>query len=738
MRSLILILFPIFIAAQDASIGSWKNYQSYKSASYIAEADGRIYCVASGGLFYINKSENTINRVSKITGLSDFEVKQIAHSKELNAIIITYKNGNVDILKDNLIINIPDIKRKEIPNKTLNNITIKNNIAYLSCSFGLVLIDLIKNEIKDTYNVGNASNTYNITGCTFLGDSIITSTSGGIYWADINSQTLSDYNNWSLLTDYENEETYDNVVSGNNTLYGDFYPEIRSISYNNNTLIKTSLNKLEIYKNDGTQLELTHSKFENILYALNDKEDIIWIADSLNGLLKFINYEYQETFIPAGPVSNNIYSLEYEEGRLYQCHGGHLNFGENSLINYGVSIKDSYDNWINYDRDKLGNARDILEVAVQSGTEYYASWYHGIPEMKNDELVTKHGFANTNGALDTCYYSNNRIRISDIKFDSKGNMWALSSEVNHPIVVKTKNGDWYSFSMNQNQVGLFFDDLLIDDYDQKWGVIGRVNGQNGGLFVYNENGSISNSNDDQYKLLNTNVGYGSLPSLQTYSLAKDLDGEIWVGTDKGIAVFYNPEDVFSGYNFDAQQILITEGGYGQYLLSEEKITCISIDGANRKWIGTEKSGIFLLSADGQEEILHFTKSNSPLFSNSIIDIVINHQNGEVFIGTENGLISYRSDATKGAASQGKTRVFPNPVKENYTGKIAISGLISNANVKITDIAGNLVYETIANGGQAIWNGRTKTGERAATGVYLVFSTDIYGEENEISKILFIR
>ena len=357
-----------------------------------------------------------------------------------------------------------------------------------------------------------------------------------------------------------------------------------------------------------------------------------------------------------------------------------------------------------------------------------------ISEMKDGELITKHGYANTNGVLDTTYYSNNRIRISDLKFDKDGNLWGLSSEVNHPLFVKTKNGEWHSFTMHQNQVGLFFDDLLIDSYNQKWGIMGR----GAGVFVYNHNNTIENSADDQYKLLNTNVGNGNLPSLQTYSIAEDLDGEIWIGTDKGIGVFYNPSSVFSSENFDAQQILIQEGDYGQYLLSEERVKCITIDGANRKWIGTEKSGIFLLSEEGTEEILHFTTENSPLFSNNIIDIAINPENGEVFIGSEEGLISYRSDGTEGESTQSETHVFPNPVRESYNGPIAINGLVTDANIKITDIDGNLVFEGFAKGGQAIWNGKNKNGERASAGVYLVFSTDINGVEKTVSKILFIH
>ncbi|MAW21393.1 MAG: hypothetical protein CMD16_03245 [Flavobacteriales bacterium] len=721
--------------AQDVAIGHWKDYLSYNSASYITEAENKIYCVANGGLFYINKNDETINRLSKITGLSDVGIKQVAYSYELDIVIITYKNCNVDLLKNNHIINISDIKRKEITGiKSINNITIRKNIAYLSTSIGLILVDLENEEIKDTYNLGDASSAYKINGCAFLGDSIITATSQGLFYANVNDPNLSDYSSWSVFQAQTNEETYDNIVYGNGNINGDYWYETRSVNYNNSTLVRTKFDRVEITKDDGAYIELTHLKFENILYALNDDENIIWVADSVNGLLKFINLDYQERFIPSGPVRNEIYSLEYEENKLYQCHGGHANFGSNSLINNGVSIKNNYDDWTNYDRYKLGNARDILEVAVNNGVEYYASWYHGIPQMKDGELVIKYDYQNTNGVLDTCWYSNNRIRISDIKFDSEGNMWALSSEVNHPLVLKTKDNNWYAYSMNQNQVSLFFDDLLIDSYNQKWGVLGRGNG----LFVYDDNRTFDNQNDDQYKLLNTNIGYGNLPSNQTYCLAEDLDGEIWIGTDKGITVFYDPAAIFSGYNFDAQQILITEGDYGQYLLSEERVKCIAIDGANRKWIGTEKSGIFLLSEDGLQQILHFTEDNSPLYSNNIVDIAINHENGEVFIGTSKGLISYRSDATIGAVKQGKTHVFPNPVKENYNGVITISKLVKNATVKITDIGGNLVFETIANGGQAIWDGKNKNKTRVSTGVYLVFSTDIYGEEKVVSKILFIN
>jgi len=755
MKKILLLFLPLFIQAQDVPIGFWKDYTSYTGASNITEAKNKIYCVANKGLFYLEKTDNTITRISKIQGLSDVGIKQIKYSKSLDLIIIVYENCNIDLLRNNIITNISDIKRKEITGiKRVNNITLKNKKAYLSCTFGLVLVDLEKEEIKETYIIQKNGNTLEINDCAVIPDSqIIAATSLGVYVGGTSS-ILNNPDNW-LLSGIEMNAI--NIIRNDNlgcALYNNgqdsyldiFYPPnfdlplfadsgLKKINYTNGLLHKIYADSIAI-TNDGVSL-ISSVTDENIIsanYSISDAENNIWLADSINGLLKFVNYTYQDAFNPQGPARNNVYSLEFLENRLYQSHGGHSNFGENALINDGVSIKNKYDDWLNYDFYKLGNARDILEASVKNGEEYYASWYNGIIKMQNGEFVVKYGYANTNGALDTTYYSNNRIRISDLQFDNSGNLWGLSSEVNHPLFVKTKNEQWYAFTMNQNQVDLFFDDLLIDSYNQKWGVLAR----GGGLFVYNNNGTIEDSSDDEYKLLNTNIGGGNLPSLQTYSIAEDLDQEIWVGTDKGIAVFYNPASIFSATNFDAQQILIHDGNYGQYLFSEEKVKCITIDGANRKWIGTEKSGAFLLSEDGTTEILHFTAENSPLFSNNIIDIAINHENGEVFIGTSKGVISYRSDATQGAQSQKETHVFPNPVRDSYNGPIAISGLAANVNIKITDIDGNLVFEDFARGGQAIWNGKNKNGERASTGVYIVFSTDINGEEKAVSKILFIH
>ena len=727
MKKLLLFILPVFIQAQDVAIGNWKDYLSYNSALFTAEAKDKIYCVASGGLFYIDKKDKSINRVSKINGLSDCDVQLVDYSDEFEITIITYANCNIDLLKNDQVVNISDLKRKEFAGKkTINNITINGSTAYLSTSIGLILVDLINEEIKDTYNTSEDVETNEINGCAFLGDSIIVATSNGMYSAYKNNPFLANYSNWKLYS----IGSFDNVKSSGDELFVDSSFAITSISYNNGSYVKTFTDSIIV----NNTISITDPKLENVKHAMVDDEGAIWVSDSVNGLLKFNDFNYQETFKPDGPKSNSVFSLEFINDRLYSCHGGYVNFGH-QWIKDGVSIKNNFDSWRNYNYYDLGNARDIVAAASYGKKTYFASYYNGVPELENEEFSVRHKPINTNYALDTIndWANDKRTKISDLQIDKDGNLWGLNANVKNPLFVKKLNGDWHSFSMNQPLNGLVFGDLLIDNYNQKWGILGRGNG----IFVYNDNNTISDLNDDQYTFLNLNIGSGNLPSMYVYCFTNDLDGEVWVGTEKGVAVFYEPSAIFSGYNFDAQQILITDGDYGQYLLSEEKINCITVDGANRKWVGTENSGLFLFSEDGEEELIHFTKNNSPLLSNNIVDVTINHKNGEVFIGTDKGLMSYRSDATEGISKQSKTHIFPNPVKENYTGPIAISKLYANANVKITDVSGNLVFETTANGGQAIWNGKNKNGEKPSTGVYLVFSTDVYGAEKIVGKILFI-
>jgi len=711
--SLIILTHFVSTKGQNVPTYSWQEHLSFQNAKCIIEVENNIYCATENGLFYYNKDDYTINRLNKINGLSDVGVSCLAYDKENKIVVIAYNNTNVDLMKDEGIINIPDIKLKEITgNKEINNITINNDIAYLSCSFGLVLIDLEKEEIKDTYKIGEGGNFVGINDCYIDDTCIFVGTSDGAYFADKNSNSLFDFNSWTKHPSYPSEVS-EIIVNSWGILFNNQYPYVKVRNSNEYYLEIGNIN-ISIYQNGNIISELiADSNFTNIQDAWIDKENILWIADSVNSLMKYENFLYHSTVKPNGPASNSIHKMNILNDNLTLLHNQEKN-----------SISESSDmiEW------EIKNYNENIISSVKIGDKtFYGSSSNSLIGVENN-VVTNYSLQNTNNVVDS------NENIVSLLTDTDNNLWGTKSHSASPLFCKTNQDEWIAFNMpfvaNQStEIG----EMIIDDYGQKWGI--RTNN---GLFVYNDNNTIWDKSDDQFTKITTGLGSGNLPNNYVYCLVNDLEGNIWVGTKEGVCVFYSPSSVFSGYNFDAQQIIVEENGFGQYLLNAEIVYTIAIDGGNRKWIGTLGSGLFLLSEDGTEEIFHFTDENSPLLSNTILDIEINHETAEVFIATDKGLMSFRSDATQSAQHPDDLHIFPNPVRENYNGIITINGLAYESNVKITDVSGNLVFETNSEGGTAIWNGSDTNNNRVSTGVYLVLSSDKYGREKTIGKILFIH
>jgi hypothetical protein len=331
-------------------------------------------------------------------------------------------------------------------------------------------------------------------------------------------------------------------------------------------------------------------------------------------------------------------------------------------------------------------------------------------------------------------FTNGFVRVGGMAFDQMHNLWINNSDVSKPIQVLKNNGEWKSFAIGNTINAPTMSDMIVDEFNQKWVVLPR----GFGLLVYNDNYTIDDESDDYYKQLDIRDETGALITNNIYCIAQDLDGVIWLGSDLGVLAYYNPGGFKDNNNFFASRLKVYEQENDtvvQYLLETQTVTAIAVDGANRKWLGTSGGGVFLVSDDGQQTIVSFNKENSPLISNNIKDIEINDNTGEVFFATDLGIVSYKGTATTGHADFFDVYVYPNPVMSNYTGEITITGLVSNVDVKITDVAGNLVYETRALGGQAQWNAMNFKGERVKTGVYLVFNSNVDGTKTYVTKIL---
>jgi len=223
-------------------------------------------------------------------------------------------------------------------------------------------------------------------------------------------------------------------------------------------------------------------------------------------------------------------------------------------------------------------------------------------------------------------------------------------------------------------------------------------------------------------------------------MAQDKNGVIWVGTDIGPFLYSNLTNVFNS-DYTCSRVKIPRNdstNLADYLLVSENIQAIAIDGANRKWIGTKSSGVYLMSENGQQTIQHFTVSNSPLLSNNIMSLAINPLTGEVFFGTDQGIVSYQSDASEAGNTFGDVYAYPNPVRQGFTGVITITGLIDKTQVKISDINGHLVCETVSNGSIATWDGKDVHGRKVSTGIYLAICVNTDGTQSTITKILIIN
>ncbi len=479
----------------------------------------------------------------------------------------------------------------------------------------------------------------------------------------------------------------------------------------------------------------------NPQFSLYDRDGYLWIGDYSKGLFRNGNTNQWEfsSYLINGPISNDVWKISGNDQTMVAIRGAIKNTWWESSYTQGFFSYYSNDNWEyvsganNPEIYDLGLI-DFITVAVNPSTPeifWVGSWSSGLVEFKNGRINSI--LNSKNSILDSV---NSETKISGLSFDRNNNLWIANSYSNKGLKVKTPNNQWYSYSLSPyaNSTDILYN-LFIDSLGYKWIVLPTKNE----LIVFNDNNTLANTSDDKIKSLNINLNT-RISSNAINCIAQDLNGDIWIGTDKGIKVFYTPSNIFSTENPAPQTILIDQDGYVQNLLEFENVTSIVVDGANRKWIGTSKAGLFVMSPDGTVELNHFTENNSPLFSDQIISISIDQKSGEIFIATDKGIISYGGRATMGVdvIDEEQVHAFPNPVKPGYNGYIAIKGLTTNANIKITDVNGVLVFQTISEGGQAIWDGKDFSGKKVHSGVYLVFSSNEDGTEKVATKILFIQ
>jgi ligand-binding sensor domain-containing protein len=736
-------------------VGEWRDHLNSQQTSQVLKGD-KIYCAANTHVFYITEKKET-GRYSKVSGLNEVGIQQIGWDASTAQLVIAYANSNLDIVKDGTVKNISDIKRSRITgNKTIYSVYCKDGLAYLSTGLGVVVVNLQKYEIKDTWVIGNNGVQVSVNAFTSDGNLFYAATEEGLKTAPITTGNPANFKSWQAVSANALGNTaVQNIIIANNKviavkgdslfilngaswqlLYTDpNWPIISTNSSANKLLIgqrTSSGNARLIVMNTNGLIEKTLTEPNVISFPKSAfvDNDAIWVADQFGGLSAF--NPNAERFIPNGPPGTADGEMVIQQHTLYAAAGS-----VNSAWNYQYNRNGIYsfleDNWRYqgyYNQPVLDSVFDFISLAIDPADEtVWAGSYGGglVNFKKNASPII---YKRNNSTLQAAIGDPSSFRVSGLAFDQNRNLWISNYGAAQNLQVRKADGSWKTFSIPFTHLENAVGQILIDDYKQLWIQSPKDNG----LFCFNYGQSIDNTTDDQWKFYRQGSGNGNLPGNNVLSIAKDKNGFIWVGTDKGIGIIQCPNEVFRGNGCDAILPVVQLDRFAGLLFKDEIVQCIAVDGANRKWIGT-KNGLWLISADGDKIIYRFTEENSPLLNNDVKKLAIDPATGEVFISTLSGICSFRSTATEGGSTNSSVLVFPNPVPPGYNGTIAIRGLVTNALVKIIEMNGRLVYQSRALGGQVIWNGRNYRGEKIANGIYTVVVRDDTGEEKTVTKIV---
>ncbi len=770
----LLLIFILFSASLSAQVGTgqWRFHIPTSEAVDVVALNDRVFVAYHNGLGEYDFSSKEISIWNAINSLSDITISCLGLSTSNNAIFVGYDNGNVDKIQNNRLVNIPAIRLAQVQgSKKIHKIVEHEGYMYFATGFSIVKIDPVNDEVRDTYYPTNGLDP--IIDIAFRNDSIYALTEEKMYVGYINNVALADPSQWHVdsrvpvlvasTNSYKEIETlndklflvYKVVGYGNDTIYQinptsispaviePFGMEINSICSVNNKIainydygsILYDENLLESFGINNYSSN-TVPRVNTVVYTAGE----YWIADRNQGLNSFKNNYNSSSIHVVGPPKRRIYATSWYGGKLLVSGGG-LSSVTQTFNSSGMyifedeqwSLKDRY----NMDMWQGLNIWDYLcaEVNPTNENEIAVGTYSPYPLsiLQADGQVTD-TFTPNNSLLNYTNLGNGSSLVSDVKYDDNGNLWVLNGYSGTPLKVYTSSHEWYEFPVNSAASNFTFD-LVIDYNGNKWFSV-----RGAGLFGFNDNGTISNSSDDKTVFLNTGEYSGALPSSQVNAIAVDFDNEIWIGTDNGFAVLYNSSGVFDavGGDYNAQRIKVEFEGNVEYVLGATNITDIVVDGANRKWFATSNAGIILLSADGLEILEQHTIENSPIISNNVLDLTLDQSTGELFITTDKGLVSYRTDATYEDPEYSNVIVFPNPVRPEFDGVITIQGIRYNSDVKITDVAGKLVYQTTSNGGTATWDGKTVDGDKVPTGVYLIWTAANEDKGRKVGKVMIVR
>jgi len=772
-----LFIFLIFstslISAQVDYSDSWEDFFSYNNVKDFIKSENIMYALSDNAIFTYDFTNQEIKKLSSVQGLSGETTSAIHYSTQSDRLVIGYKNGLVEVVDSDgsITISADILNFNQTGEKSINDIFEYQGKLYLATSFAIIEYDIDQLEFGDTFFIGNNSTDIKINEIVVLNDFIYAATERGIYKADINNANLIDFNNWNLISSVNNN--YSNIIIFNSKIYTTLNKKLFEVTETNEiVLIEDYTSSIVSLKGSSTNLSVVLNSSVNIYstnfdlvlqnnadinsdYILNTafaENNQLFLATKQFGILSSLISDdiiFQEIH-PEGPVSNDVFSVSAQSNELWIVYGG---FGPT----YGpIQRKLGFthfngESWFTAMNDPLNSFPDLVDVALDPtdknkvfisgfGDTQSINTYNtgGLFEVQNNEITNFYN--NLNSPLaDIVENIANRvtIRVSGSVFDTQGNLWVANIGVSNELK-KFSNGSWTEFDISagkpENSFGL--SDIVIDINNTVW-----IGTRDDGIIAFNENGNRIRG------LINTPT-QGSLPNRKVESIAVDKDNRIWIGTISGLVVFSNASGVFDADVVDAQPVIFEEDGIAKKLLGDQYISTIAVDGANNKWFGTSDGGVTYTNPNGQTTIANFSKENSPLPSDRITKISVDKESGKVFFATDKGIVAYNSNVAPFGEILGEVYAYHNPVRK-FHNTVTIDGrngtnLPKGTNVKILDIAGNLVYETNViegqelQGGKVIWDKKNLAGNNVASGIYIVLLANEDASETSSTKIAIIN
>lgn len=773
-RLLLLFIFSSsLVSAQVDYTDSWEDFFSYNNVKDFVKVDDMLYALSDNAIFTYDFVNQDMRKLSSVKGLSGETTSAIHYSIETNRLVIGYENGLIEVVDSdgNITISTDIVNFNQSGEKRINDIFEHEEKLYLSTSFAIVEYDIDQLEFGDTFFIGNNSTDVNINEITFFNNRIYAASDEGIFNAEITSPNLIDFNNWDHISLSNNN--FKNITVFNNKLYTilntqlfelkesnelvfikDFFSNVNglkssstnlSVSLNNSVLV-FDLELIQILENTA---DINFSYTLNTAFAENNE---LFLATKQFGVLAS-SFSAPSVFLeihPEGPVSNDVFSITAKNNNLWAVYGGYATNMAPIQPNLGYSYFDG-EKWITKENIIENSFPGLVDVTLDptNQNKAFISSFGGTSQIntyntgglfvvENNEVTNFYNHLNS--PLEDIEAANPNyatVRVSSSVFDFQGNLWLANLGRNNELK-KLSNGSWTQFDISagkpENSFGLY--EIIVDRFNTVW-----IGTRGDGVVAFNENGN-------RIRTLSETPTKGSLPNLKVLSLAVDSENRIWIGTISGLVVFNNASGIFDDDVIDARPIIFEEDGIAKKLLGDEVINSIAVDGANNKWFGTYNGGVTYTNPNGQNTLASFSKENSPLPSNRIVKISVDKETGKVFFATDKGIVAYNSNVAPFGDSLGEVYAYPNPVRRFHS-SVTIDGrnginLPKGTNVKILDVAGNLVYETNViegqqlQGGKVVWNKTNLAGKNVASGIYIVLLSNEDATETSITKIAIIN